>query len=98
MGSSPPPMAVLTDGRFLATLSRRDIRCGLAEIVKLGVIADSELFDRIEALGAAFLESSAVESDDYRWLVDRSMASMAAELSINPFAAQLRRRVAFGQR
>jgi 3-dehydroquinate synthetase len=96
IGTFYPPMAVLTDGRFLTTLTRREIRCGLAEMIKLGIIADAELFRRVEAFGTAFLEPAAVESDDCCWLVDRSIVSMTAELSTNPLEEELRRRVDFG--
>lgn len=42
-----PAAAVLADPGFLATLSRRDWRDGLAELVKTAAIGDPELFEEI---------------------------------------------------
>ncbi len=39
------PLAVLCDPELFGTLSERELRCGLAEAVKAGVLFDRELFD-----------------------------------------------------
>ena len=44
IGSFHPPKLVLADPAFLRTLSSRELRSGMAEVVKHGIIADSELF------------------------------------------------------
>lgn len=44
IGSFHPPKLVLADPSLLLTLSDRDLRSGMAEVVKHGIIADSELF------------------------------------------------------
>ncbi len=44
IGSFHPPKLVLADPSLLRTLSDRDLRSGMAEVVKHGVIADPELF------------------------------------------------------
>ncbi len=44
-----PPFAVLTDFDFLATLSDRDWRSGLAEAVKAALVLDAAFFDVLEA-------------------------------------------------
>lgn len=43
IGAFHPPCAVLADTTVLATLSERDIRCGLAETYKHAVIGDPDL-------------------------------------------------------
>ncbi len=45
VGSFHPPKLVLADPSLLLTLSSRDLRSGMAEVVKHGVISDPELFD-----------------------------------------------------
>lgn len=44
-GAFYPPRAVLTDPDTLATLPEEELRSGMAEVVKHGVIADLDLFD-----------------------------------------------------
>ncbi|HNQ96093.1 MAG TPA: 3-dehydroquinate synthase [Anaerolineales bacterium] len=44
IGSFHPPRLVLADPSLLRTLSDRDLRSGMAEVVKHGIIADPELF------------------------------------------------------
>jgi 3-dehydroquinate synthase len=48
IGSFYPPRAVCTDITLLRSLPEREYRCGLSEIVKAGVIADTGLFTLIE--------------------------------------------------
>lgn len=45
IGSFHLPLATLIDQRFLATLSKRDVAAGLAEIVKCGFIADPKILE-----------------------------------------------------
>ena len=44
VGSFHPPKLVLADPSLLLTLSDRELRSGMAEVVKHGIIADPELF------------------------------------------------------
>jgi shikimate kinase / 3-dehydroquinate synthase len=44
VGSFHPPKLVLVDPSLLLTLSDRDLRSGMAEVVKHGIISDPELF------------------------------------------------------
>lgn len=48
IGSFYPPSAVITDVGFLATLPRRHIRYGLAEILKVALLSDPRLLELIE--------------------------------------------------
>jgi shikimate kinase/3-dehydroquinate synthase len=45
VGAFHPPRMVLADPKVLSTLPERELRAGLAEVVKHGVIADAELFE-----------------------------------------------------
>jgi len=48
IGAFYQPQAVLIDTNCLTTLSDRDFRCGLAEVVKYGIIYDAEFFTWLE--------------------------------------------------
>ncbi|MUG79138.1 3-dehydroquinate synthase [Bombella sp. ESL0380] len=56
IGAFWQPRLVLADTETLATLPRRQLVAGYAEIVKAGLIADAELFAWCEANGQAVLE------------------------------------------
>jgi 3-dehydroquinate synthase len=49
VGAFWQPAGVLIDTAVLATLDDREYRCGLAEVVKYGVILDAEFFAYLEA-------------------------------------------------
>jgi 3-dehydroquinate synthase len=48
IGAFHQPALVVVDPLFLETLPRREFRSGLYEVVKYGVIANRDLFDRLE--------------------------------------------------
>lgn len=48
-GTFTQPKFVICDPEMLRTLSDREFRAGLAEVVKAAIIADADLFSRIEA-------------------------------------------------
>jgi 3-dehydroquinate synthase len=45
VGNFAPPFAVVNDRRFLATLSPRDVRAGMAEAVKVALLRDASFFE-----------------------------------------------------
>lgn len=47
-GTFYQPSLVLIDSDFLKTLSQEQIACGMAEVIKYGMIADKELFELLE--------------------------------------------------
>jgi 3-dehydroquinate synthase len=49
IGAFHPPAAVIVDPELLTTLPRREFRAGLYEVVKYGVIASRDLFERTGA-------------------------------------------------
>ncbi|MFA5839299.1 MAG: 3-dehydroquinate synthase [Candidatus Margulisiibacteriota bacterium] len=63
IGAFYQPKAVIIDVRTLATLPARQLRTGLAEVVKYGIIKDAEFFKFIEA-NAHHLNVNAFKSSD----------------------------------
>lgn len=49
-GTFEQPQFVICDPALLATLPEREFRAGLAEIIKAAIIADTELFARLESV------------------------------------------------
>jgi 3-dehydroquinate synthase len=58
VGAFHQPSAVVADLGFLDTLPAREIRAGLAEVVKCGFIADPALLDLLEGLPAGATDSA----------------------------------------
>ena len=56
VGAFHPPRAVLADTSTLATLPERELRAGLAEVVKYGAIFDAQFLTWLEARSRALLE------------------------------------------
>ncbi len=51
VGTFRQPRFVIADVEMLRTLSKRELRAGMAEVVKSAIIADAELFERLERCG-----------------------------------------------
>ena len=62
IGAFYPPRAVLVDPALLRTLPPEELRSGLAEVVKHGVIAAPALFARLEAQGPEPLATTVLEA------------------------------------
>jgi len=58
IGAFHSPVAVLIDTNFLSTLSDRDIAAGMAEVIKCGFIADSEILGLAGAHSVASLRQN----------------------------------------
>lgn len=76
IGAFHAPMLVLADTDTLATLPPVEMRCGLAEVIKHGVLGDP-------ALGEAAAAAGGVPLSDY-W-VARAMAVKIAAIEADPF-------------
>ncbi|MCE2944937.1 MAG: 3-dehydroquinate synthase [Lysobacteraceae bacterium] len=55
VGAFHQPAAVLADTATLATLPDRELRAGLAEVLKYGALGDAAFFERVHALAPALL-------------------------------------------
>jgi 3-dehydroquinate synthetase len=83
IGAFHPPALVLADPNTLATLPEAELRSGLAEVVKHGIISDPGLFE----LCAAGYES--VRSD-LAGIVRRAMAVKVAVIETDPYERGIR--------
>ena len=58
VGTFRQPRFVIADVEMLRTLPKRELRAGMAEVVKSAVIADAELFSSMERCGADIYSSA----------------------------------------
>ena len=98
LGCFKPPSKVLVDPGFLATLPARQLRCGMAEIVKIALVRDANLFTMIERFGPALITSRFQEHTEAgNFILGRSIELMLEELEPNCFEDRgYRRLVDFG--
>ncbi|MCO5972481.1 3-dehydroquinate synthase family protein [Actinoallomurus soli] len=94
MGAYHPPLACVCDPEFLRTLSQDELRCGLAEAVKIAAVCDAGLFDLIQDHHPDVLASR--DTTAVREILDRSIRAMLQQLQANPFEDDLRRLPDFG--
>jgi 3-dehydroquinate synthetase len=98
LGAFHPAHASINDRTFLRTLDTRELRCGLAEIIKMAIIRDHQLFETIEGYHLALLgrQPGVVADEIERYVVDTSMRLMLEELWPNLRERRLERLVDFG--
>ncbi len=78
IGAFHQPLGVWIDTETLRTLPDRELRCGLAEVVKYGVILDAGFFAALERQAEAILDRS---DDALRAIVARSCRLKASVVS-----------------
>src|SRR5690606_15946296 len=88
-----PPRAVLADTAALRTLPPRELRAGLAEVVKYGAIADPAFLDWLDANTGALL---AMDDGALAEAIARSCAHKAAIVGRDPFEHGERALLNFG--
>jgi len=101
LGTYAPAELTLLDRTFLATLDRRQISNGLAEILKIALIKDFALFELLEEHGACLLaekfQGHSEESDQAAVAVLHAAThGMLEELEPNLWEAELERCVDYG--
>jgi 3-dehydroquinate synthase len=97
LGAFYSAMGSINDPSFLQTLSRRDLVCGLAEIIKMAIVRDGELFTVLEKHGRELLDSSFQGPCDVsQEVMSRAEISMMRELQPNLYEENLQRLVDFG--
>jgi len=94
LGCYLPPELVLVNQGFLAGLPARHFRAGLAEIVKMAIVADDILFSLLEREPLFTPEHFASNGGNSRTIVWRSIASLLDELERNLFEDQAHERLA----
>lgn len=97
VGAFYPPVASISDLRFLQSLPAGEVLCGIAEIVKMALVRDSSLFDAVEKHGRELLFSH-FSSPVWiaRDILVRAELLMMEELAPNLFEEQHARLVDFG--
>lgn len=97
LGSFFPPYACVNDKRFLRSLPQRHVAAGIAEIIKIAVVADPELFVLLERFGAPLtderFQTLPAVADE---VLVRAEAAMIDELAQNLFEDNLQRLSDFG--
>jgi 3-dehydroquinate synthase len=93
VGAFHPPRAVLADTGTLRTLPRRELRAGLAEVVKYGAIVDAAFLDWLDAHADALL---AMDNAALAEAIARSCAHKAAITERDPFERGERALLNFG--
>ena len=93
VGAFHPPRAVLIDTATLATLPPRELRAGLAEVVKYGAIFDAAFLDWLEANADALL---ALDDAAIAHAIAASCRHKAAVVERDPFEHGERALLNFG--
>jgi 2-epi-5-epi-valiolone synthase len=97
LGSFHPPIGAIADRRLLQTLEKRHVACGLAEILKMGIVRDAYLFELAECHAERLLSSNFLDPPDIaEEILLRAQAAMMDELEPNLFENDKRRLVDFG--
>ncbi len=94
LGGYHPPLACLCDPGFLDTLPGIEMRCGLAEAVKIAMVADEELFSHIEREHAAAVRRP--RGPEAARIMRGAIRVMQDQLAANPYEQELRRLPDFG--
>ncbi len=95
LGSFQGPVASVLDCTFLKTLPDRQVRSGVAELIKLAVVCDRVLFALLETCVSEAVSAPFALAMTYE-IIDRAITTMLGQLSSNPWERELRRRVDFG--
>ena len=86
LGTFHAPEAVISDPSWLLTLGDRAMRSGLAEIVKVGITRDADLFREIQVNGRELLASRFASPPlTAQRILASAVAGMLDELAITPF-------------
>lgn len=95
VGTFYQPVAIGIDPTFLATLSPREFRCGLAEIIKYGIISDSDLLDTI-ITDSRLLNPSTLSVSQWIPYIHRSVTIKAQYVSADETEQGIREVLNFG--
>lgn len=87
VGAFYHPVAVVVDPVLLRTLDRRQVHNGMAEIIKVAVISDADLFSRIESSGieAASTVTATGRDGELSLIVQQAIRRKLELLATDPF-------------
>ena len=88
VGAFHQPRAVFIDDAFLLTLDDRNLRAGMAEVVKCALAGDAELWERLLAVGGQW---KALSGEEWRWVVRRAVGFKASVVERDERESSLRR-------
>src|SRR5207302_11211311 len=92
-----PPFGGINDLTFLKTVPRRQLACGIGEIVKMAIVRDPFLFELLEAHTGKLLASHfQTPRRAAEQIVIRAELAMMTELQPNLYEQDLQRFVDFG--
>ena len=95
LGTFSAPYAVVIDPCFLSTLPDRQIRNGLAEALKIALVADRGLFELIEENNFCLIQTK-LQCAQGTELIRRAIRTMLLELSPNLYERTLERLPDYG--
>lgn len=93
IGAFYQPKAVFIDPNVLKTLELREVRAGLAEVIKYGIIRDADFFSFLESSGTSLLDYS---SDSIEKAIVRSCELKALVVSDDETETGVRAILNFG--
>lgn len=93
IGAFHQPSAVVVDLDFLRSLPERELRAGLAEVIKHGMIADAELFAYMERRAGALL---AKDLDAFEYPIVRSCEIKSAIVAADEHEHGVRANLNYG--
>lgn len=96
IGAYYPPIATLLDKKFIATQDERNIVNGIAEIFKLAVIKDVELFELLETSSEQLINEKFQFGAVPVRVINLAITGMVDELAPNLWEKKLDRCVDFG--
>jgi 3-dehydroquinate synthase len=96
LGSFYTPVETLIDKNFIKTQDHREISNGIAEIIKLAVVLDSQLFSLLETNPELIVKQKFQNNELADAIIDRAIAGMIQELNDNLWEHELERSVDFG--
>jgi len=96
LGTYHPAVATLLDPAFLATLDRRHLGNGMAEILKIALIKDRRLFELLDRDGEALVAERFQGPARGAEVLTRAVHGMLAELQPNLWEHRLERAMDYG--
>jgi 3-dehydroquinate synthase len=96
IGAFHPAALVLVDADFLQSLPPREIRCGIAEALKHGAVADATYFESVAADARHLTTTAGAGSAKLHALVAESVAIKAAVVNDDPRESGRRKILNFG--
>ncbi len=82
VGAFKQPALVVIDPTTLSTLPEADLRAGMAEVVKAGVIGSPQLFERLEQGNS---DDTNVRSLDMTWIIRQAVAVKIEAVESDPY-------------